>query len=87
VVNPGKIIGAILFGSWRVLVSPLLGPACRFEPTCSRYMQQAIETHGVLSGTRLGIVRLCRCHPWGGFGFDPVPPRRNPPVCTTGQRI
>ena len=86
-MKPARFLWAVLFGSWRLLVSPLLGPACRFEPTCSRYMQQAIETHGLLGGSRMGIARLCRCHPWGGFGFDPVPPHPRPsPVCTTGHR-
>jgi putative membrane protein insertion efficiency factor len=83
----GRIATAVLFGAWRLLISPLLGPACRFEPTCSRYMQQAIDVHGPLHGLGLGAVRLCRCHPWGGFGFDPVPPRRQRPVCATGQRV
>jgi putative membrane protein insertion efficiency factor len=78
---------AVLFATWRLIASPLLGPACRFEPTCSRYMQDAIDEHGLARGMRLGVLRLCRCHPWGGFGFDPVPPRRRRPVCTTGQRV
>ncbi len=50
-------------------------------------MQQAIDTHGPLRGLRLGVVRLCRCHPWGGFGFDPVPPRRQRPACSAGQKV
>ena len=78
----GHVATAALFGSWRLLASPLLGPACRFEPTCSRYMQAAIDEHGPLRGLGLGVARLCRCHPWGGFGFDPVPPRRQCPVCS-----
>ena len=86
-MSAGRLASAVLFGSWRLIVSPLLGPACRFEPTCSRYMQQAIDEHGVVQGTRMGLWRLCRCHPWGGFGFDPVPPRRRRPVCTTGHRV
>jgi putative membrane protein insertion efficiency factor len=86
-VTAARIVTASLFGAWRLLVSPLLGPACRFEPSCSRYMQQAIDTHGPLRGLSLGVVRLCRCHPWGGFGFDPVPPRRQRPACSAGQKV
>jgi len=62
-------------------VSPLLsllggpGSGCRFEPTCSRYFLEAIETHGFLRGGWLGLKRLAHCQPWGGCGHDPVPPR------------
>jgi putative membrane protein insertion efficiency factor len=58
---------------WRWLVSPLLGPACRFEPSCSRYAEAAVERHGALRGSWLALRRLGRCHPLGGSGFDPVP--------------
>ena len=58
---------------YRVTVSPLLGPACRFEPSCSQYAAEAIERHGVLRGTWLSARRLGRCHPLGGRGYDPVP--------------
>jgi putative membrane protein insertion efficiency factor len=62
--------------AYRVLLSPFLGQACRFEPTCSRYTEQAIKTHGVLKGSALGAKRICRCHPWNEGGFDPVPEAR-----------
>src|SRR5215468_153119 len=60
------------------LLSLLCGPdsGCRFTPSCSRYFLEAVETHGVGRGTLLGLRRLARCQPWGGFGCDPVPPRR-----------
>jgi uncharacterized protein len=49
------------------------GMGCRYLPTCSRYMGEAIETHGLPKGAWMGIKRFCRCHPWGGHGYDPVP--------------
>jgi putative membrane protein insertion efficiency factor len=64
--------------AYKYLISPLLPNACRFEPTCSRYALEAIETHGALKGLWLGLRRILRCHPitWlgGGSGYDPVPP-------------
>jgi uncharacterized protein len=53
-------------------ISPLLPVACRFEPTCSEYMMQAIERHGVLRGSGLGLLRLLKCNPFHAGGFDPV---------------
>ena len=55
------------------MLSPFIGQACRFEPTCSRYTEEAIKIHGVLKGSALGAKRICRCHPWNEGGFDPVP--------------
>ncbi|MBK9107126.1 MAG: membrane protein insertion efficiency factor YidD [Saprospiraceae bacterium] len=55
------------------LLSPMLGRNCRFEPTCSNYMIQAIEEWGPLKGFILGLKRITKCHPWGGHGPDPVP--------------
>ncbi|MES2307541.1 MAG: membrane protein insertion efficiency factor YidD [Verrucomicrobiota bacterium] len=56
---------------------------CRYVPTCSHYAVEAIQVHGVLRGTVLGFKRICRCHPWGGFGPDPVPPKLDP--CKKGS--
>lgn len=65
--------------AYRLLLSPLLPPACRFTPTCSQYAIEALRTHGPLKGLMLTARRLSRCHPvrWlgGSHGYDPVPPR------------
>ncbi|MDD6181043.1 MAG: membrane protein insertion efficiency factor YidD [Desulfovibrionaceae bacterium] len=64
---------------YQYCISPLLPPSCRFIPTCSAYAVEAVMVHGVLRGGWLTLRRLARCHPWGGSGYDPVPPltRRN----------
>jgi uncharacterized protein len=63
-----------LIRAYQLLISPLLQPSCRFEPSCSHYAQEAIATHGAGRGLLLTMHRLLRCHPWGGSGYDPVPP-------------
>lgn len=71
-------VNALLMGTvqlYRWTLSPYLGRACRFTPTCSAYAMEALRCHGPWRGGWLGARRLCRCHPWGGFGFDPVPAR------------
>jgi uncharacterized protein len=55
-------------------ISPLLGPVCRFTPSCSSYAALCIERHGPLRGSLLSVVRLCKCHPFHPGGFDPPPP-------------
>ena len=59
--------------AYQKIISPLLGHSCRFHPTCSEYAKEAIEKHGILSGTWLALKRISKCHPLGGSGFDPVP--------------
>lgn len=58
---------------YRILLSPFVGRFCRFRPTCSEYAYRAILVHGAWKGTALGLARICRCHPFGRTGFDPVP--------------
>ncbi|MFO1153957.1 MAG: membrane protein insertion efficiency factor YidD [Rhodospirillales bacterium] len=62
-----------LIHAYRLLLSPILPPTCRFEPTCSAYGLDAIRRFGAVAGGWLALRRLIRCHPWGGSGFDPVP--------------
>lgn len=60
---------------YRHSLSLLMGRQCRFLPTCSDYADEALRVHGAVRGSVLTARRLCRCHPWGGHGYDPVPPR------------
>ena len=64
-----------LVRGYQVALSPMMGGACRFEPSCSNYMIEALNVHGAIKGTLLGLWRILRCHPWGDYGYDPVPPR------------
>ena len=64
----------LLVQAYRYAISPMLGRHCRFEPSCSAYAIEALETHGALKGAALSAARLCRCHPWCNGGIDPVPP-------------
>ena len=58
---------------YQKLISPLLGPRCKYHPSCSSYLVQAITTHGIIKGIILGILRIIRCNPFSGGGFNPVP--------------
>jgi putative membrane protein insertion efficiency factor len=74
-VTLGARIGIVLIRAYQVLLGGLMGGMCRFEPSCSHYALEAIEVHGLVRGALLAARRLARCHPWGGSGFDPIPPK------------
>jgi uncharacterized protein len=58
---------------YQLMISPLIPGACRFHPSCSQYMIDAIKKHGVIKGSALGVKRISKCHPFGGSGYDPIP--------------
>lgn len=64
-----------LVRAYQLVLSPLLGPNCRYSPSCSAYALEALEKHGGFKGGWLTLRRISRCHPWGGSGYDPVPPK------------
>ena len=61
---------------YQIFISPILGKYCRFNPTCSNYMIQAVNEWGMFYGVFLGIRRITKCHPWGGSGDDPIPKKK-----------
>ncbi|MFZ5562690.1 MAG: membrane protein insertion efficiency factor YidD [Thermodesulfobacteriota bacterium] len=63
----------ILIKGYQLVLSPLLGPACRFYPSCSQYAYEAVSRHGVVKGLFLAAKRIARCHPFHAGGYDPVP--------------
>jgi uncharacterized protein len=67
---------------YQLSFSMLVGRSCRYLPTCSDYTMEAIEKHGGVRGILMGTARICRCHPWGQDGFDPVPDEYQGPVWT-----
>lgn len=61
---------------YQTAISPFTPSSCRFEPTCSQYAIEAIQTHGIVYGNFLAVKRILSCHPWGKTGYDPVPPKK-----------
>ncbi|MDE6234879.1 MAG: membrane protein insertion efficiency factor YidD [Muribaculaceae bacterium] len=77
--NISRFFGKILILPIRFYqgaISPMFPPACRYTPTCSQYAIEAIRIHGPIRGSWMAMRRIMRCHPWGGSGYDPVPPKR-----------
>jgi hypothetical protein len=81
---------ALPIHAYRLVISPLLGPRCRFQPTCSAYALEALERHGAVRGSFLAVRRLLRCHPirqlGGGSGYDPVPDPARPSATQNRSR-
>jgi len=76
--NRPAVVTRLLIGAvtgYRRLISPLLPPRCRFEPSCSAYALEALQVHGAARGLWLAVARIARCHPFHPGGYDPVPPR------------
>ncbi|WP_205524113.1 membrane protein insertion efficiency factor YidD [Oceanomicrobium pacificus] len=73
-MSPLAAIVALPVRAYRLLLSPWVGMYCRYQPTCSAYALEALESHGALRGSWLTVRRIARCHPLGGSGHDPVPP-------------
>ncbi len=68
----GRLCINMVVAFYRLTLRPFMGGACRFTPTCSQYMLDAVDKYGPASGGWRGVKRICRCHPWGGFGYDPA---------------
>lgn len=86
-----RLVSGVMIGvvrCYQLLVRPLLvGPTCRFYPTCSDYALGAVRTHGALRGGGLAVRRVCRCHPWNPGGYDPVPQRTVDAVAPRQGRV
>ncbi|MCB8784773.1 membrane protein insertion efficiency factor YidD [Planktothrix agardhii] len=70
-----KTLLITLIRGYRLLISPLFPPVCRFHPTCSQYAIEALETFGIVQGSWLALKRILRCHPYHPGGYDPIPPK------------
>jgi uncharacterized protein len=77
--SPAARLLVLLLTGYRTFISPLLGPRCRFYPSCSAYALEAVQVHGALRGSWLAVRRLSRCHPFHAGGLDPVPARAAKP--------
>ncbi|MDE5069084.1 MAG: membrane protein insertion efficiency factor YidD [Trichodesmium sp. St11_bin5] len=71
-----KVLLVRLIKGYKIFISPMLPPSCRFQPTCSEYAMEAIERFGIFKGTAMAVMRILRCHPFHPGGYDPVPPKK-----------
>lgn len=76
--TPGRLLARAAIGAYRLLLSPLIGRQCRYQPTCSAYTLEAVEAFGLWAGGWIGLARILRCNPFGASGYDPVPPALDP---------
>jgi putative membrane protein insertion efficiency factor len=67
----------VLIKFYQLAISPFIGKNCRYAPTCSHYTLEALKVHGLFKGGWLAVKRIASCHPWGGEGYDPVPPKQH----------
>ena len=72
-MSPGAYLISLPVRAYRLVLSPWVEHGCRYQPTCSAHAMEALERHGAARGSYLMAARICRCHPWGGHGYDPVP--------------
>jgi hypothetical protein len=84
-VTPAARVLMVLLVGYRRFISPLLGPRCRFYPSCSAYALEAVQVHGALRGSWLAVCRLSRCHPFHRGGLDPVPGGRGAGAISAGD--
>jgi putative membrane protein insertion efficiency factor len=89
-MTPAQFIMKGLIKGYQWVISPILPGTCRFVPTCSEYAADAVTRHGAAKGGWLALRRILRCHPWGGWGYDPVPApdddgTDHPPACRCGH--
>lgn len=83
-MSPVAVLLSLLVKVYRYTLSPVLPPTCRYAPSCSEYAVEALERHGALRGTWLAAKRVARCHPWGAWGYDPVPEDDAPATARLG---
>ena len=76
-MNTFVFVLALPIRLYRLIFSPWVGFNCRYQPTCSAYALEALEKHGAIKGSYLMVHRICRCHPWGGDGYDPIPEEKD----------
>jgi putative membrane protein insertion efficiency factor len=79
-----KALLTALLRFYQIAISPMMGPRCRFYPSCSNYAIEALQVHGAAKGSWLTARRVCRCHPWNAGGVDPVPPKNTSPTTACG---